>query len=123
MEPLEQQLARLSPEQRRLVEHWLRQQQMAAVEPSPSLAIPRRATDVAPLSFAQQRLWFLHQLEPTSPAYNMRMMVGLAGHLDDTIAAALARLPAERTCVCATAIQAYRDRGDIGPDWRTWITV
>ena len=40
---------------------------------------------------------------------------------DAALAAALEQLPAERVCSCATAMQAYRDRGDIGPDWRTWI--
>jgi 5'-methylthioadenosine phosphorylase len=39
------------------------------------------------------------------------------------LAAALERLPAERTCVCASAMQPYRDRGDIGDDWRTWVAV
>nr|QEO74874.1 condensation domain-containing protein [uncultured bacterium] len=34
-----------------------------------------------PLSFAQQRLWFLHQLNPLSPAYNMRHAVRLLGQL------------------------------------------
>jgi 5'-methylthioadenosine phosphorylase len=41
--------------------------------------------------------------------------------LASAIADALARLPAGRACACATAMQQYRDRGDIGPDWRTWI--
>ena len=36
---------------------------------------------------------------------------------------ALGRLPAERGCVCATAMQQYRDRGDIGPDWREWLAT
>ncbi|HEY4589948.1 MAG TPA: sulfotransferase, partial [Thermoanaerobaculia bacterium] len=53
-------------------------------------AIPRRAWragDLRPVSFAQQRLWFLDQLEPGGFAYNLAGAVRLAGTLD---AAALA---------------------------------
>ena len=36
---------------------------------------------IAPLSFAQQRLWFLQQLEQGTPAYNVYGAVKLEGHL------------------------------------------
>jgi amino acid adenylation domain-containing protein/non-ribosomal peptide synthase protein (TIGR01720 family) len=35
-----------------------------------------------PLSFAQQRLWLINQLEPNNSAYNMPGAVRLQGHLD-----------------------------------------
>ncbi|MCY1078719.1 non-ribosomal peptide synthetase [Archangium lansingense] len=46
----------------------------------PITAVPR--TNALPLSFAQQRLWFLDQLEPGSPFYNMPLPLRVRGQLD-----------------------------------------
>jgi amino acid adenylation domain-containing protein len=48
----------------------------------PLVPVERRGR--MPLSFAQQRLWFLHQLEPETPAYNVPAAVRLNGQLNVT---------------------------------------
>ncbi|HZI13366.1 MAG TPA: amino acid adenylation domain-containing protein, partial [Myxococcus sp.] len=44
--------------------------------------VPVSRTGPLPLSFAQQRLWFLDRLEPDSPFYNMPLALRLEGTLD-----------------------------------------
>ncbi len=44
--------------------------------------VPREPGEPLPLSFAQERLWFLQQLQPDSPAYHMPSAVRLQGRLD-----------------------------------------
>jgi amino acid adenylation domain-containing protein len=47
-----------------------------------SALVPVPRTGPLPLSFAQQRLWFMHILEPDSPAYNVGFVHRLRGVLD-----------------------------------------
>jgi amino acid adenylation domain-containing protein len=50
------------------------------VEAPPLVRIPREGD--LPLSFAQQRLWFLSRLDPDSPAYNLSAALRLQGRLE-----------------------------------------
>jgi amino acid adenylation domain-containing protein len=43
---------------------------------------PRDLKKSVPLSFSQQRLWFLEQLDPGSTAYNLPLAIRLSGHLN-----------------------------------------
>src|SRR5712691_6704067 len=45
--------------------------------------IPRRKEgDQLPLSFSQQRLWFIDQLQPNNPAYNLALFLRVTGPLN-----------------------------------------
>ncbi|HWE64696.1 MAG TPA: amino acid adenylation domain-containing protein, partial [Chloroflexota bacterium] len=46
--------------------------------------VPQARQGQLPLSFAQQRLWFLDQLTPGSAAYNIPLVLRLRGPLDST---------------------------------------
>ena len=53
------------------------------VESTEEPVIPRRKdNDQIPLSFAQQRLWFIDQLDPNTPAYNMPAPVRFTGPMN-----------------------------------------
>lgn len=70
----------LSPERRALLQRLLKQQGITASEPEKRL-VQRDEVDSAPLSFAQQRVWFLHQLEPSSSNFHMLDALRLRGVL------------------------------------------
>jgi amino acid adenylation domain-containing protein len=52
----------------------------SGMEDLPLLPIARGAH--LPLSFAQQRMWFLHHLDPADPLYNIPIALRLTGELD-----------------------------------------
>ncbi|MEM8933496.1 MAG: condensation domain-containing protein, partial [Acidobacteriota bacterium] len=69
----------------------------------PIAAIERTEGARLPLSFAQQRMWFLAQLEPESPAYNMPNALRFEGPFDlDILGAALGELHARHESLRTT---------------------
>lgn len=72
------QKSNLSPAKRALFEKWMRGK-------FTDQSIPQRShQNPAPLSFAQERLWFLDQLQPNQPLYNEAYAFRLEGSLNVT---------------------------------------
>jgi amino acid adenylation domain-containing protein len=74
-DPLQKRLSELSPRKRALVEQLLHAGREAEARP---MDIPRRTpSDIAPLSYAQQRMWFLNRLYPGTAALNCDFAIRL----------------------------------------------
>jgi amino acid adenylation domain-containing protein len=71
--------------------------------------ILRHGAAEAPLSFAQQRLWLLDQIQPLSPAYNLPKFLRLRGPLNpQSLSFALARIVARHESLRIT-FETYSD--------------
>lgn len=80
MSDIAKRLAGLSPEKLAL---FMQQLKKKGETGSQSMLIPRRTErHVHPLSFAQQRLWFIDQLEPGSYAHNILTAIRFTGELE-----------------------------------------
>ena len=76
---LNKQISGLSPAKRALLER-MRQREKGTAPPA-ILPRARRDSD-APLSFAQQRLWLIHQMDPEGFLYNVPRALRMQGVLD-----------------------------------------
>ncbi|MET0592283.1 MAG: hypothetical protein ABW133_06265, partial [Polyangiaceae bacterium] len=73
-------LENLGAEQRRALALLLKKRKGVDLFASRPIRPATRA-DGAPLSYAQERLWFLWQIEPSSAAYNINAAIRLHGPL------------------------------------------
>jgi surfactin family lipopeptide synthetase A len=73
---LESRIAQLSPAKLALLEQKLRKDKAESPKPQPVAAWRQ---NYAPLSFSQERLWFLDQMEPDSSLYNLPAILPLRG--------------------------------------------
>lgn len=97
MSDLQARIASLSPAQRQLLLRRLAAEKDQAGQPvatgdgpTPADAVPRLPRDgrAFPLSFGEERLWFLQQFAPQEPTYHVPIVLELAGEL---VTRALAR--------------------------------
>src|SRR5262245_59007018 len=80
VKPLQDRIAELTPEKRALLERRL--MGLATVKRSGPTIRPRNPSAPCLLSFSQERLWFLEQLEPGRATYNVPLALRLSGPLD-----------------------------------------
>ncbi|MEH2296103.1 condensation domain-containing protein [Nostoc sp.] len=81
MSDLSQRIASLSSQKLKLLAQHL-QKKKESVFSQPQIVAQSRESNLFPLSFAQQRLWFLDQMGPGNPAFNIFQFMRLTGWLN-----------------------------------------
>src|SRR5882724_267190 len=87
---VDQQVDRLSSARLELLKRRLRKKEEPAPAPAGIPRLPRSAWggDAFPVSFAQQRIWLLHRLDPARADYNEGLALRLTGRLRPAVLAA-----------------------------------
>ncbi|MBD2385754.1 non-ribosomal peptide synthetase [Cylindrospermum sp. FACHB-282] len=109
MSDFSKQIGALSPEKRQLLLQRLNQKK-EIVGSQTQIKPQSRESNCFPLSFAQERLWFLDQFQPNQPLYNEPTVLRLKGALNvvalvQTLNEILRRHEALRTTFCVLAGQ------------------
>ncbi len=118
---LSRRIANLSPEQRVLLEQRLVKNMAGTAAEHRATVRPRNRAQPAPLSFAQQRLWFLAQLDADSRQFTVAAGLRLHGRLDipalrralDTIVARHEVLRTTFQTVDGSPVQVIAESGSI----------
>ena len=116
-----QRIAELPLEKRMaLFQQLQKQKERAPRAEEPAITVRERVHQgTYPLSFAQQRLWFLAQFEPDSPEYNIPQMLRITGALDIEVLQRAIREIAARHEVLRTTFKAVEGE----PVQKIWSTV
>src|SRR4026207_2102411 len=104
MSEISKQPAFSTPERQKLFELLLKEKKQRAASLQ---RIPRQATTTGPhpISFGQQRFWFLDQWEPGNPAYNMLQALHLRGQLhEQALRQSLDALVQRHPTLCTTIV-------------------
>ncbi len=102
---LDQRLQQLSPEKRALLLKRLREQAAAKATAQEITITSVDRTQPIPLSFAQQRLWFLSQFEGASAAYNIANAVRIEGSVNLDLLEQATQMVVERHEALRTTFQ------------------